>query len=356
MGGAPSRPATRVMVVGDSISHGREGDWTWRYRIWQWFRKHNIPVVFVGPHKGTFPPPPEDDRDRDGGYALDVAQEFLGDCYHYSWWGKQAGQVKDEIGRQVATYKPDLCLVELGFNDIGWGVSDPAGTLESMRALVKEARTYNQALKFAIANVPQRTVVPGLGDVPARVDRYNELLAQAISDWDQPSSPVALVHLCENYVCKEGAYDGLHPGALGEYEIAQAFSRTLMLPAFSLANKSTTELEIPRPIPARALSVPANLKAVASPEGPFGYYQLIITWDLVYGAYAYDIRLQLGRDHSWWAWSPVRDTRYVLACSPEGHPTPEWKVQVRATAGDHVRSDNSPVVNVIVRHEHDLET
>lgn len=26
----------RIMIVGDSISHGAHEDWTWRYRLWQW--------------------------------------------------------------------------------------------------------------------------------------------------------------------------------------------------------------------------------------------------------------------------------------------------------------------------------
>jgi hypothetical protein len=26
----------KVMVVGDSISHGADADWTWRYHAWQW--------------------------------------------------------------------------------------------------------------------------------------------------------------------------------------------------------------------------------------------------------------------------------------------------------------------------------
>lgn len=42
-----------VMVVGDSITQGREGDWTWRYRLWQWFQGEGVAVNFVGPFKGT---------------------------------------------------------------------------------------------------------------------------------------------------------------------------------------------------------------------------------------------------------------------------------------------------------------
>lgn len=42
----------KVMIVGDSITHGHEGDFTWRYRIWEWFRANNISVDFVGPYRG----------------------------------------------------------------------------------------------------------------------------------------------------------------------------------------------------------------------------------------------------------------------------------------------------------------
>lgn len=42
----------KVMIVGDSITHGHEGDFTWRYRIWEWFRANNISVDLVGPYRG----------------------------------------------------------------------------------------------------------------------------------------------------------------------------------------------------------------------------------------------------------------------------------------------------------------
>ncbi|WP_010692460.1 lipase [Saccharopolyspora spinosa] len=45
----------KVMVVDDSLSQGYEGDWTWRYRLWQWFSSQHINVDFVGPDTGTRP-------------------------------------------------------------------------------------------------------------------------------------------------------------------------------------------------------------------------------------------------------------------------------------------------------------
>jgi hypothetical protein len=39
----PHQPIS-VMIVGDSITQGLEGDWTWRYRIWEWFKDQDVKV------------------------------------------------------------------------------------------------------------------------------------------------------------------------------------------------------------------------------------------------------------------------------------------------------------------------
>jgi hypothetical protein len=57
------------------------------------------------------------------------------------------------------------------------------------------------------------------------------MLADAIPSWSTANSPVALVDWRGNYSCGldscSAGYDGLHPNALGEYQIAQALERTL---------------------------------------------------------------------------------------------------------------------------------
>lgn len=44
-----------MMVVGDSLSQGEEGDWTWRYRLWEWFNSQELVVDYVGPFLGLRP-------------------------------------------------------------------------------------------------------------------------------------------------------------------------------------------------------------------------------------------------------------------------------------------------------------
>jgi lysophospholipase L1-like esterase len=214
----PRDAAIKVMVVGDSISHGHEGDWTWRYRIWEWFRQEHIPVRFVGPFAGTLPvdephppcPPRLDDDPpelpppfrTDGGYAAGVDREFLTNSGHFSAWGRQVNQAKDLIAEQVATYQPDFCLVELGFNDLGWRVCNPVEAIAGMKHLIDQARSARPDVKFAIANIPQRTDMDGREDLPVMTSAYNDMLAKCIPYWNSPSSPVALVRFCENYSCK----------------------------------------------------------------------------------------------------------------------------------------------------------
>lgn len=40
----------RVMIVGDSMTEGQQGDITWRYHMWTWFRDQGLTVDFVGPY------------------------------------------------------------------------------------------------------------------------------------------------------------------------------------------------------------------------------------------------------------------------------------------------------------------
>ncbi len=208
----------KVMVIGDSISHGLEGDWTWRYRIWEWFNHQHIPVRFVGPYTGTVspeaahpprpprlvddPPDPPSRLRTDGGYAAGASREFLANCAHFAANGRQAFEAKELVAEQVAEYQPDLCLVELGFNDLGWRRSSALEVLSSMRYLVDQVRSAKPDVKLAIANIPQRTDLDGREDLPKSTALYNSMLARCIPYWNTVQSPVALVQFCENYSCK----------------------------------------------------------------------------------------------------------------------------------------------------------
>jgi lysophospholipase L1-like esterase len=273
------------MVVGDSISHGQEGDYTWRFRLAQWAAdtSQNLKMTYVGPYKGTnpvvFPSPPAPaplqgqsppsnapDFTNGAGYAAGIGSEW--DTGHFAAWGRQVAEDKSRIQQMVAAYQPDILLVELGFNDIGWFVSDAMGALQSMEQLVSNARAIKADIKIAIANIPQRTYLNGRDDLVANTNQYNDLLKSAITAWTQAGSPIGLVDLYGSYSCTPNggcpaAYDGLHPNELGEYQIAAAFSRT-MASSFGIGRAPLT---IPAVVPTRPTPVPSGFQALSGPLG-----------------------------------------------------------------------------------------
>lgn len=216
--------ATKVMVVGDSISQGREGDWTWRYRIWQWFQKEGISMRFVGPYTGTVPPespsPPEpptwtgdspaapDPPRTTGGYAWGADVGFTSNSDHFAVWGRAAAVDKQLIRDVVQQDTPDLVLLMLGYNDMGWYYSDWQGTIASVKDIVDQVRLVNPAVKFAIANVPQRLRLAGREDLVNNINAYNFHLPGAISGWSTYQSPVYLVDIAKYYACNADACPG----------------------------------------------------------------------------------------------------------------------------------------------------
>ncbi|MFK0229866.1 phosphatidylinositol-specific phospholipase C domain-containing protein [Streptomyces sp. NPDC090303] len=343
----------KVMVVGDSMSQGHEGDYTWRYRLWQWFREQRVAVDFVGPYSGTKPqdapaapqpprlqgePEPAQGPPRTaGGYARDAAQF---DSDHFAVWGRQAAQDKTLIKEQVERYQPDLLLVGLGFNDMGWFVSDAPGTLASVKMVVDEARAAKPNVKFALANVPQRTRIGGRDDLISKTDAYNRLLADAVPGWHTTSSPVRLVDWRGSYDCAPdrcpAAYDGLHPNALGEHQIARAFASTLVQ-SFGLGS---TVPDVPSTAPGRPISLPSGIKADAAPSG------IVLTWDQVYGAYGYEVRSRLAGASDWGKPLRVSTNRYDANWVVDGQ---NWEYQIRTSGGDGIATDWSGTVKATAR-------
>ncbi|KAK4464456.1 carbohydrate esterase [Cladorrhinum samala] len=350
----------KILVVGDSISHGREGDWTWRYRLWEWLRcQPDVPFKFVGSYRGTVPPdsprpptpprlvdepePPPRPLRTDGGYAKPVCPEFLedGGCNHFSAFGRQIYQAKSLVAGEVSLWQPDLCLVEMGFNDLAWLGSSASDVLGFMRELIEQARAAKPDLMFAVADVPhRRTDSPGQEDeLSLRTDMYNAALARAVLDWDAPGSPVKLVRFCENYWCggadSRAAYDGLHPNALGEYQIAQAFVRTLVRD-FGIG-KGDLEIPSDRMIPERVVSVPGGVEARSAPCGAE------VEWEKVYGAYGYELD-RIGRGE-------VRYSACNKFWQTDCEPGEVLRYRVRSVYGDSVRSEWSDAVEAVARPE-----
>ncbi|MET9803731.1 GDSL-type esterase/lipase family protein [Streptomyces sp. NPDC006368] len=213
----------RFMFVGDSMTIGRAGDYTWRYRMWQ-----HLDTTFDGPYDIVGPRTELYDTDA----AAPVSHAYADPAFpedarrHLAGWGEGWLHMAPLIGEAVAATGADVLLVSLGLIDLGF-YTNSAQTAENTRAFVREARAANPRLRAVllpvIPNIRARDEEP----FAAECARFNELLAKAVADLDAPGSPLLLATPPETYDIHTDTYDGTHPGPSGEHKLAAAFATAM---------------------------------------------------------------------------------------------------------------------------------
>ncbi len=272
----------KIMVVGDSISQGLEGDFTWRYRLSEHFRAHNVKATFVGPWTGTFALPPAQPE----GYPRVSAPPTHHGAYrpgitfqnaNLAQWGWTVHQAKDVVGLTALRYQPDYLLVELGFNDLAYSLTSPAGLTDELHTLVVNARKARPSIKIVLANVVHGEPLGVTEGLRTRISEYDSILGAKAAAWSTESSPVALADIGGVYAPGTDSYDGIHPNIAGEIKIAKTFADVLASrygvgPRFTATPAAVEEI---RP------SVPASIKATAIGG------KILVQWSHSFGAGGY---------------------------------------------------------------------
>ncbi|MFD7387967.1 SGNH/GDSL hydrolase family protein [Streptomyces sp. NPDC059852] len=207
----------RFMPVGDSMTIGSAGEHTWRYRMWQHLRDtYGGPFALVGPRETLY------DKAMEAPSSYEYADPDFPRA-HLAGWGEGWQHMAPLIADAVRAHRADVLLVSLGLIDLGF-YTNAEQTAENVRAFVAEARTGNPRVRIVV--LPVIPNVRATNDAPfaAQVTRFNELLAKAVADLDQPRSPLLLASPPPSYAIDLDTYDGTHPNASGEHKIAAAFA------------------------------------------------------------------------------------------------------------------------------------
>ncbi|RSS32332.1 GDSL-type esterase/lipase family protein [Streptomyces sp. WAC08241] len=212
----------RFLFVGDSMTIGRAGDWTWRYRMWQHLEA-TLPGGYeiVGPRTGLYDPEAPDGPHDGEAYA---APDFPAPARrHLANWGEGWLHMAPVIGETVAATGADVLLVSLGLIDLGFYTNSDQ-TDANVRAFVGAARAANPRVRAVL--LPVIPNVRATYDAPfaAECARFNDLLAKAVADLATPASPLLLGTIPESYALPADTYDGTHPGPSGEHKLAAAFA------------------------------------------------------------------------------------------------------------------------------------
>ncbi|WP_460304361.1 GDSL-type esterase/lipase family protein [Actinocorallia aurea] len=212
------------MIVGDSISHGSSGDWTWRYRLWKHLKEAGVELDFVGPRDDLDAITTVEVGDGDLTY---LDPEF--DTDHNAEWGRPYLAEKDVIEDKAGAHRPDLLLVLLGINDLFWYGLPAEENEANVRSFVAAARRGSPGLRLVLGTVLDTQRAREDPVFNARVSEFNRRLVLLAEDLSTPDSPVVIAPTATEFVASAHTWDGTHPNPRGELRIAAAFADVLAL-------------------------------------------------------------------------------------------------------------------------------
>lgn len=217
----PAADPVRVMVVGDSITQGSSGDYTWRYRLWQGMTASGAQGVELVGHRDDLW-----DNVGDGPGSQHYAAPFA-QTRHAALWGTSFQRENPLIEDRVRAAGADVVLIQLGHNDLRYFTS-PAQTADAAAAMVAAVRRANPAARIVLGEVVTGwdfwNRKEALSDESAG---YATRLRSLVNDLSTPTSPVELADTRASWSAETDTYDGSHASPSGEIRLAQAYLRAL---------------------------------------------------------------------------------------------------------------------------------
>ncbi|MFE1789905.1 GDSL-type esterase/lipase family protein [Streptomyces sp. NPDC059525] len=214
----------RFMFVGDSMTIGRAGDFTWRYRMWQHLRATLGDGSFeiVGPRSALYDTAgdtPAAQAYADPGFPAPARRHLAG-------WGEGWQHMAPLIGPAVRESGADVLLVSLGLIDLGF-YTKADQTVANTRAFIAAAREARPGIRMVLLPVIPNVRAEEDAPFAAEVARFNELLAKTVADLADAASPILLAARPDAYDIHRDTYDGTHPNASGEHRLAGEFAAVL---------------------------------------------------------------------------------------------------------------------------------
>ena len=274
--GQPSGGSPRIMIVGDSISQGSSGDYTWQYRLYEHLRADGVSPQMVGPYNWLF----NNVTNVEGDCSFaDPKFEHANDAV----WGMTLFSAKDAIGGTVATYRPDYLLVLLGLDDIFWFGISQSDMAANLQGFIAAARAARPGIRIVLGLIPPDVHQQTNPAFAASIASYNQTISTTAAQLSTAASPIAVAQDGTDINVAADLWDGTHPNANGEVKIAAGF-------ADILASRFHLGSAYPQPFPVLPTGPLTQPQLTVQPSSTAG--QAVLSWTLAPGAGGYYVYLK----------------------------------------------------------------
>lgn len=289
----PATAPVRVLAVGDSITQGHAGEYTWRRFAWQEWRRQGVAIDMVGPRRAPYVAPDV------VGPATYADAGF--DQDHAGIWGARVSYLPaHDVGALVTEHQPDVLVLALGTNDLVWLSVAPETVVQALDWRIYAARLARPGIDVVLPEVvAPRTEVTA---------QHNALLRRLAADRDTPDMRVTVANTSSGFVPGTGrdrggdTYDPLHPDSVGQAKYGAA-----VVDAFARIGIGRSQ---PRPLslPVEGLRGRPALRASGGPA------RIDLRWSRPAGTTSMDVLVRRPGQ----AWRTVSRERPFDAASAEG--------------------------------------
>lgn len=300
----------RILIVGDSVTQGWKGDYTWRYFAWKQLEAERQSVDFVGSATGPY-------GAGDWNYTGDDAYadpDF--DTQHAAVAGgvlQHEGHSLQQwpVAEEVTTYDADVVVSMWGINDLGNADNTVDDVIGYYGAWFARARAAKPSLDFVVAELPQTWLYDG------KVAQFNDALRDLAGDLSTPDSTIVVA--ASTSLVVDDFIDGIHPTTEGERKIAAMMVDALAELAALDPTPTPTPTPTVEPTPATPATTPTTVPT------PVGLASAPPTPRRVKAARS-GARIVV-------SWRPVADARrYSARCGSKSRTTAGVSVAMRASS------------------------
>jgi lysophospholipase L1-like esterase len=206
---APPLEPVKIMLVGDSVTEGRDSSCSYRRYLDGMLRRSGHLIDLVGSRKKH-----NDNKTEPDSYEYDVD--------HEGHWGKDSQWFAENMAGLLRDNALDVAVIHIGTEDIVSLSRTPEEIVGNIDKVIETLRSKNKAMKIVLAKI-----IPAEGKA-VQIELLGRSIAEYIKSHSTAKSPIVMADQHTGFnLASDLAGDGVLPSAVGAKKMARVFAEAI---------------------------------------------------------------------------------------------------------------------------------